>query len=53
MALLYEGESYKIRGACFAVFNNLGGGIKEKIIEKALFKGTENFRAVHFISKKN
>jgi len=38
MALLYEGESYKIRGACFAVFNNLGGGIKEKIIEKALLK---------------
>ncbi len=36
--LLYENESYKIRGACFAVYNNLGGGIKEKILEKALLK---------------
>jgi GxxExxY protein len=33
---LYEGESYKIRGACFQVYNTLGGGIKEKIIERAL-----------------
>jgi GxxExxY protein len=33
---LYEEESYKIRGACFKVYNSLGGGIKEKIIEKAL-----------------
>ncbi|MCX6702334.1 MAG: GxxExxY protein [Candidatus Wolfebacteria bacterium] len=35
---LYEKESYKIRGACFRVYNVLGGGIKEKIIEKALLK---------------
>ena len=35
---LYEEESYKIRGACFNVYNNLGGGIKEKIIERALIK---------------
>ena len=34
--LLYEDESYKIRGACFQVYNTLGGGIKEKIIERAL-----------------
>ena len=34
--LLYETESYKIRGSCFKVFNNLGGGIKENIIQKAL-----------------
>ncbi|MFH1657175.1 MAG: GxxExxY protein [bacterium] len=33
---LYEEESYKIRGACFKVYNVLGGGIKEKIIERAL-----------------
>ena len=33
---LYEDESYKIRGACFQVYNTLGGGIKEKIIERAL-----------------
>lgn len=36
--LLYEEESYKIRGACFKVYNVLGGGIKEKIIERALTK---------------
>lgn len=35
---LYEQESYEIRGACFAVYNALGGGIQEKIIERALFK---------------
>jgi GxxExxY protein len=35
---LYEEESYKIRGACFSVYNALGGGIKEKIIERALSK---------------
>ncbi len=34
--LVYEDESYKIRGACFKVYNVLGGGIKEKIIERAL-----------------
>lgn len=34
--LLYETESYKIRGACFNVYNALGGGIKEKIIHCAL-----------------
>ncbi len=33
---LYEEESYKIRGACFKVYNTLGGGIKEKIITRAL-----------------
>lgn len=36
--LLYEEESYKIRGACFDVFNSLGGGIKENIINRALTK---------------
>jgi GxxExxY protein len=36
--LLYEEESYKIRGACFKVYNVLGGGIKEKIIIRALNK---------------
>ena len=35
---LYEEESYKIRGACFNVYNTLGGGIREKIIERALTK---------------
>jgi GxxExxY protein len=35
---IYEEESYKIRGAIFNVYNTLGGGIKEKIVEKALVK---------------
>jgi len=33
---LYEDLSYKIRGACFNVYNNLGGGHKESIYQKAL-----------------
>lgn len=33
---LYEDLSYKIRGACFNVHNNLGGGHKEGIYQKAL-----------------
>jgi len=40
--LLYEDESYKLRGACFDVYNALGGGIKEKIIERALVKELES-----------
>lgn len=35
---IYEEESYKIRGAIFSVYNALGGGIKEKILERALVK---------------
>lgn len=35
---LYEEESYKIRGACFKVYNVLGGGIKERIIARAVTK---------------
>lgn len=34
--LLYKEESYKIRGACFSVYNSLGGGIREIVIERAL-----------------
>lgn len=36
--LLYEKESYEIRGACFEVWNALGGGFKEKAVERALRK---------------
>ena len=39
---LYEQESYKIREACFRVYNILGGGIKEKIIERALIEELKN-----------
>jgi len=35
---LYEKDSYEIRGACFRVYNALGGGIKEAILERALSK---------------
>jgi GxxExxY protein len=33
---LYEEESYKIRGACFEVYNEFGGAFKEIIVDKAL-----------------
>jgi|GEM_PF-221632 len=35
---LYEKESYKIRGACFTIWNNFKNLFKEKIIENALKK---------------
>ena len=34
--LLYEEITYKIRRACFNVYNQLGGLLKENIIERAL-----------------
>ncbi len=34
--LLYADITYKIRGACFAVWKEFGGAFKEKIIENAL-----------------
>ncbi|MCK9614599.1 MAG: GxxExxY protein [Candidatus Omnitrophica bacterium] len=36
--LLYEEESYQIRGACFEVWNHFGSAFKEGIIQKALVK---------------
>ena len=36
--LLYEEESYKIRGACFDVWKVFGGAFKERAIDKALTK---------------
>ncbi len=33
---LFEKESYEINGACFEVYNNLGGDFKEVMINKAL-----------------
>ena len=35
---LYEKEAYALRGACFDVWNALGGGFKEKVVEVALKK---------------
>jgi GxxExxY protein len=34
--LIYEKESYLIRGACYEVWNEFGGAFKENVIEKAL-----------------
>ena len=34
--LLYERESYLIRGACFEVWNEFGGAFKEKVIDRAV-----------------
>lgn len=34
--LLYEELSYKVRGACFAVYNELGFGHKENVYSQAL-----------------
>ena len=44
--LLYEKESYEIRGACFSVFNSLCGGIREKTIERALVAELKNRKLV-------
>lgn len=33
---LYEDITYKIRGACFKVWNEFGSSVKENIIEKSL-----------------
>lgn len=34
--LLYEKESYLIRGACFDIYKKFGGAFKETVINKAL-----------------
>ena len=36
MELLYEDLTYKIRGVCFSVYNELGGLFREKIVDRAL-----------------
>lgn len=40
--ILYEQETYKIRGACFRVWKEFGGAFKESIIERALILELEN-----------
>jgi GxxExxY protein len=39
--LLYEKESYEIRGACFAVWKEFGSAFKERVVERALAKEFE------------
>jgi len=34
--ILYEKETYKIRGACFRVWKEFGGAFKESVIERSL-----------------
>lgn len=34
--ILYEEESYSLRGACFKLYKHFGGAFKESIIQKAL-----------------
>lgn len=36
--LLYEQESYKIRGACFEAWKQFGSAFKETVVGKALAK---------------
>lgn len=36
MSLLYEKESFEIRGACFKVWKAFGGAHKETVVDKAL-----------------
>jgi GxxExxY protein len=36
MGLLYEKESYEIRGACFKIWKEFGNAYKESISDKAL-----------------
>ncbi|MFH1565494.1 MAG: GxxExxY protein [bacterium] len=38
MNLLYENESYKIRGAAFRVYKQLGCGHKEPVYQKSFFR---------------
>ncbi len=33
---LHEKESYKIRGACFEIYNEFGGAFKESVVDRAL-----------------
>ncbi len=40
--LLYEKETYKIRGACFDVWKKFGGAFKEKIVDNALYQELNN-----------
>lgn len=39
--LLYEKESYLIRGACFDLYKKYGGAFKESIINKVIIKELE------------
>ena len=40
--LIYENETYKIRGACFKIWKQFRGGFNEKLIERALINDLIN-----------
>lgn len=40
--LLYRELTYKIRGACFKIWKEFGGGFKESIVDKALSEELKN-----------
>jgi len=35
---LYKDITYKIRGACFEVYNRFGGAFKEKVVDNSLYE---------------
>jgi len=35
---LYKDITYKIRGACFEVYNKFGGAFKEKVVDNSLYE---------------
>jgi GxxExxY protein len=49
--LLYEKESYEIRGACFEVWKKFGSAFKETVVEKALAKELA-LRSISFVRQK-
>jgi len=51
-SLLYEDLTYKIRGAIFDVYNELGSGHKEILYQKALTKELKN-RRINYSTESN
>ena len=49
--LLYEVESYAIRGAAFTVWKEFGGAFKEKVVERALLHELKD-RGLHIETQK-
>ena len=52
MKLLYEQETFKIRGILFKVYNELGPGFLEKIYKRAVIEELDRQRIPYFTEKK-